>query len=93
MSGGTKVKIDLSGKTHEVTCEPGESILEAALNAGIDAPYSCMSGSCTACQAKLITGKVEMDFCDVLTEQEIKAGEILTCQAHPKTPDVHIKYK
>ncbi len=93
MSESTKVKIELLGKIHEVTVDEGESILEAALNANIDAPYSCMSGSCTACQAKVISGKVEMDFCDVLTEKEINAGEILTCQAHPKTADVHIKYR
>ncbi len=88
----TKVKLEIEGKTHEIECDEDETLLEAALRQDIDAPYSCMSGTCNACQAKLLVGKVEMDVCDALTPDEVAAGEILTCQAHPTTDSIHVKY-
>lgn len=62
-----------------------ESILVAALHHGADLPYSCKSGVCCTCRAKLIEGEVEMDVCYGLEPEEIEQGYILTCQSHPKT--------
>ncbi len=92
MAQSAKVKLEIDGKTYDIQCDADETILEAALRQDIDAPYSCMSGTCNACQAKVLNGKVEMETCEALSESEVAAGEILTCQAHPTTPAVHIKY-
>ena len=92
MDQAAKVKLHISGKTYEIDCDSDETILEAALRQDIDAPYSCMSGTCNACQAKVLQGKVEMETCEALTPDEVKSGECLTCQAHPTTPTVELKY-
>lgn len=88
-----KLKLHLHGKIHDLETEPGETVLEASLREGLDAPYSCMVGSCTSCQGKLIKGTVEMEFADVLTDQEIREGEILTCQARPTSDELEVIYK
>ncbi len=65
----------------------GVALLDAALDAGIDAPYSCKGGVCTSCKAKLIEGTVSMDANYALTDKEVNQGYILCCQSHP-TSDV-----
>ncbi len=87
------VIITLEGETHEVTVPADETILEAALDADLDAPFACQGGICTTCKAKLLSGKVEMDAHDGLTQGEIDKGYILTCQSHPMTADVKIVYE
>jgi 3-ketosteroid 9alpha-monooxygenase subunit B len=88
----SKLIVHLYGEKHTITCETDETVLDAALKAGMDAPYSCMSGTCNSCQAKLLSGKVEMEFSDALTEQEILDGEILTCQAKVLSPEAEIRW-
>jgi ring-1,2-phenylacetyl-CoA epoxidase subunit PaaE len=78
---GTEYKLEVSAK---------QSILEAALKANIDLPYSCQSGMCTACMGRCVSGKVKLDEEDSLTPAELQAGFILTCVGHPLTDDVVI---
>ena len=92
MSNTSKITLEIDGRKQVIDCEADETILEAALRQDIDAPYSCMSGTCNACQATVLSGKVEMDSSEALTEAEVAAGEILTCQSHPTTPEVELKY-
>jgi ring-1,2-phenylacetyl-CoA epoxidase subunit PaaE len=70
----------------------GENILDAAIENGADLPFSCKAGVCATCKAKVIKGKVEMDLNHSLTEQEVKDGMILTCQAHPVSDEVEINF-
>ncbi|GAA4817968.1 fatty acid desaturase [Nocardioides caeni] len=70
----------------------GDTILDAALQAGIDPPYSCAGGACGTCKAKVLLGKAVMDQNHVLDETEVEDGFILTCQAHPVTQEVRIDY-
>ncbi|MCL4170161.1 UNVERIFIED_CONTAM: hypothetical protein GTU68_023480 [Idotea baltica] len=63
------------------------------MDAGVDPPYSCMNGVCSSCVAKLVKGKVEMDTCLALEDEEIAAGYILTCQSHPTTPEIELEYE
>ena len=56
--GTVNVKIILDGEEHEIEVPAGKPILEAALDADLDMPYSCQSGLCTACRAKCLSGKV-----------------------------------
>lgn len=70
----------------------GENILDAAMDAGADLPYSCKGGVCATCKARLIKGEVEMDLTHGLEQDEIDAGFILTCQSHPLSPEVVVDY-
>jgi len=67
-------------------------ILEAAAHQGADVPYSCKSGVCCTCRAKLLEGEVDMEVCYGLEPEEIKQGFILTCQSHPKSKRVVVDY-
>jgi ring-1,2-phenylacetyl-CoA epoxidase subunit PaaE len=85
------VKIHLENQIAEVLVSPETKILDAALDANLNMPYSCQSGLCTACRAKLLSGKVFMEVQEALSESELAQGYILTCQAHPLTDDVVLK--
>ena len=67
-------------------------ILTAALDKGLDAPYSCQGGICSSCLAKVTEGKAIMDANSILSEDEIEDGLILTCQAHPITNKITIDF-
>jgi ring-1,2-phenylacetyl-CoA epoxidase subunit PaaE len=69
-----------------------ETILEAALNFGLDAPYSCKGGVCSTCRAKVLEGSVHMKNNLTLTDKEVEEGYILTCQSHPSSEKVQISY-
>ncbi len=68
------------------------NVLDAAAAAGLEVPYSCKSGVCCTCRAKLIEGKVRMDRNFALEKHEVEAGFVLTCQAHPLTERVVISF-
>lgn len=85
------VTIQLGGTDHSVSVSPNKNILDAALDDGIDMPFSCQSGLCTACRGKCVSGQVFMDEADALTQDERDEGYILTCQAHPMSDDVRIE--
>ncbi len=70
----------------------GENILDGALDAGLDAPFSCKGGVCATCKAKLLEGEVDMDLNHALSDAELAAGYILTCQAHPLSARVSVDY-
>ena len=87
------VVIVRDGLTREVPFGPGDvSVLAAASRAGLDVPYSCRSGVCATCRAKLIEGQVRMDRNFALDQDEIEAGFVLTCQAHPLTARVVVSF-
>jgi len=68
------------------------SLLDAAARAGLDVPFSCKSGVCATCRAKLLDGRVRMDRNFALDAADLAAGFILTCQSHPLTERVTISY-
>jgi ring-1,2-phenylacetyl-CoA epoxidase subunit PaaE len=70
----------------------GASILDAALSEGADLPFACKGGVCCTCRAKLVSGTVDMDANYALEPDELAAGYILTCQAHPRTPEVVVDF-
>lgn len=87
-----EVTIIMDGKERTITVGPQEKILDAALKAGIDAPYSCRSAICSTCMAKLVEGQVEMEMNHVLTDGELEDGYIVSCQSKPTTDKVVINY-
>lgn len=70
----------------------GASILDAAIDAGVDAPFSCKGAVCCTCRAKIKEGEVKMDANFALTDAEVAEGFVLTCQAHPLTEKVVVDY-
>ncbi|MTI20701.1 ferredoxin--NADP reductase, partial [Fulvivirga sp. RKSG066] len=78
-----EVTVIYDGDEHKFTVEPDSTILETALDMGIDLPYSCQSGLCTACRGKCISGKVKLDEEEGLSEAELDEGFVLTCVGHP----------
>lgn len=87
-----KIRIILDGNEHDVLVPSGKVILDAALDADLNPPFSCRSGICSTCRAKLYSGKVKMDEREGLSDSEIEDGYILTCQSHPLTDDVKLEY-
>ncbi|MCA6075305.1 ferredoxin--NADP reductase [Fulvivirga sedimenti] len=86
-----EVTVIYDGEEHKFTVKPGDTILETALDLGIDLPYSCQSGLCTACRGKCKSGKVKLDEEEGLSESELAEGYVLTCVGHPLTDDVVIE--
>lgn len=84
--------IKLDGKVYQVKVKPGQAILHAAREAGLDPPYACEEGICCTCRAKLYKGQVHMAVREALSDWEIEKGYILTCQAVPLTPEVELEY-
>ena len=82
----------IDGKRREVPVAEGEAILDAALRSGVDLPFACKGGMCSTCRAKLVEGNAEMEVNYSLEPWELKAGFILTCQAHPTTDRVVVDY-
>lgn len=89
---GATATIIMDGDERDVVLEPNETILEAALRIGMDAPYACQGGSCCTCRAKLESGEVEMAVNYALSSAEVKQGFILTCQARATTDKVVVNY-
>lgn len=85
------VTIRYDGQEHKVSVAPDRTILETALDQGIDLPYSCQSGLCTACRGKALSGKVKLDEEEGLSQSERAEGYVLTCVGHPLTDDVVIE--
>ena len=78
------LSIVMDGMTTVVSVPEGKTVLDAALDAGLDAPYSCMGGVCCTCRAKMVSGEAEMEVNYALEPDEVSAGFVLTCQTKLK---------
>jgi len=81
VSGVASVRVLLDGETHEVQVSKEDFLLDSLLEHGIDAPYSCQGGSCSSCICKITEGSADMARNQVLTDNEIASGFVLSCQA------------
>ena len=84
--------VTLGPLAHQVQVEKGQTLLKAMLAADLNPPYSCQSGICGACTAKLIDGEVFMQARMALEDSDIKKGVILTCQALAKTDKITVAF-
>jgi ring-1,2-phenylacetyl-CoA epoxidase subunit PaaE len=82
----------LDGKTHHLSMAAGDHVLDAALDAGLDLPYSCKGGVCCTCRARVLEGEVAMDKNFTLEQWEMDKGFVLTCQSRPLTEKVVVSY-
>lgn len=70
----------------------GQSLLDAALENSLDAPYACKAGVCSTCRAKVLEGEVEMMTNHALEDYEVRQGYVLTCQSFPLTDRLVVSY-
>nr|WP_179519570.1 fatty acid desaturase [Nocardioides perillae] len=88
-----KVVVTLDGRETTLrVASTGPTLLEAALEAGLDAPYSCAGGACGTCRARVLEGEAVMDQDHVLTEAERRAGEVLACQLRPVSARLRVTF-
>lgn len=92
-SGTSKVTVILDDEKMSFSLKTdGKTILDAVNNEGYDAPYSCRGGVCCTCRAKVLKGSAKMTLNYSLTDEEVRNGYILTCQAHPTSEEIVISY-
>lgn len=80
-SGLATLKLIMDGDEKVIRADPDKSILDAAVDGGLDAPFACKGGVCCTCRAKVIEGDVEMVLNQGLEKEEVEAGYVLTCQS------------
>ncbi|RLJ98877.1 2Fe-2S iron-sulfur cluster-binding protein [Ruegeria conchae] len=88
----TKASITMDGATQSITMPKDQSILDAALENAMDAPYACKAGVCSTCRCRLLEGDVEMVANHALEDYEVEKGYVLSCQAYPLTDTVVVDY-
>lgn len=92
LEGQSKITVMVDDEETSFDMSQKQTILDAALKQGIDAPYSCQGGICSSCIARVTEGTAEMTKNSILTDKEIASGLILTCQAHPTSASLKVDY-
>jgi 3-ketosteroid 9alpha-monooxygenase subunit B len=85
--------VELDGETSELAWPQQSKLLDLLLAKGLDAPYSCRQGDCSACACKLVEGEVTMLKNNVLEKEDLDEGWILACQSLPVTDVVKVSYE
>ena len=89
---GVSLEITYDELTHNIENIAGKSVLDAALQNKLDVPYSCQGGVCSSCIARIKSGTAEMETNQILTDEEVEEGLILTCQAHATSSHLAVDY-
>ena len=92
MPHNTKITLIIDGDNMNFSMDKDNNILDEALANGLDVPYSCQGGVCTTCMGKLEKGKVIMDDDQMLSDEEINDGLMLTCISKPDSDEIVINY-
>ena len=92
LSGNASITVVLDDEETTFEMRKDEFVLDAALAKGLDAPYSCQGGICSSCLARVTEGSASMERNNILDDDEVKEGLILTCQAHPTTDVLKIDF-
>jgi ring-1,2-phenylacetyl-CoA epoxidase subunit PaaE len=90
--GSVDLTVILDGRAVDTRMTPETSILDAALRVRSELPFSCKGGMCATCKGRIEEGEVRMDKNYALVDSEVEAGFVLTCQAHPTTDKVVVRY-
>lgn len=88
-----KLTAHLNGQTYNLTIPKDKTILQVLKEANANPPYSCESGVCATCVAKVTNGSAEMKSCMALEDSDIEKGLILTCQALPVSQSVSVEFE
>ncbi|WP_444543739.1 2Fe-2S iron-sulfur cluster-binding protein [Nocardia concava] len=85
-------RVELDGEHHELAWPRQQTLLDTMLAKGLDAPYSCKEGACSACVCRIVSGEVSMRRNEILEDADIADGYVLACQAVPVTDDISVTY-
>ncbi|MFH9575068.1 2Fe-2S iron-sulfur cluster-binding protein [Streptomyces sp. NPDC017230] len=85
-------EVELDGVRRTVDWPRSKPLLDVLLEAGLDAPYSCREGACSACACVLVEGEVVMERNEVLDAQDLADGLVLACQARPVSDRLKVTY-
>jgi ring-1,2-phenylacetyl-CoA epoxidase subunit PaaE len=91
-SDSASLEIIHDNLTHQIENTEGKSVLDSALQNKLDVPYSCQGGVCSSCIARVKSGTATMASNQILTDEEVEEGLILTCQAHPTSAHLVVDY-
>ncbi|MBK7654402.1 MAG: phenylacetate-CoA oxygenase/reductase subunit PaaK [Betaproteobacteria bacterium] len=91
-TGDIALTVVVDGKPHELKMSRDQKILDVALGAGLDLPWSCKGGVCCTCRAKVMEGSVQMEKNFTLESWELEKGFVLSCQARPTSERVVVSY-
>jgi ring-1,2-phenylacetyl-CoA epoxidase subunit PaaE len=90
---GLSMTVTLDGRKRRIAFDADAgNILDSARAAGLPAPFACKAGVCATCRARVVSGEVEMAARYGLSDDEIAAGYVLTCQSVPKGEGVELDY-
>ncbi len=90
--GSVDLTVILDGRAVDTRMTPETSILDAALRVRTELPFSCKGGMCATCKGRIEEGEVTMEKNYALIDSEVEAGYVLTCQSHPLTDRVVVRY-
>jgi ring-1,2-phenylacetyl-CoA epoxidase subunit PaaE len=90
--GSVDLTVILDGRAVQTRMRPETSILDAALRVRSELPFSCKGGMCASCKGRIEEGEVRMDKNYALVDSELEAGYVLTCQSHPVTESIVVRY-
>jgi len=91
-TGKSTIKVIVDDEEQTFVMSQKQTILEAALDKDMDAPYSCQGGICSSCIARVTDGSATMRQNNILTDNEVAEGLILTCQAQPTSNTITVDY-
>ena len=89
----TELGVTIDGTQRRITMEPNQSILEAALDHALGAPYACKAGVCSTCRCRVTKGEVDMVANHALEDYEIEQGYVLACQSFPVSEQVDVEFE
>ncbi|SFQ08799.1 3-ketosteroid 9alpha-monooxygenase subunit B [Amycolatopsis arida] len=87
------VEVELDGARHEFAWPRDRRLLDLLLERGLDVPFSCREGQCSACACRLVSGEVKMLHNEVLEPEDIDEGIVLACQSVPVTDEISVSYE
>jgi len=88
-----QLSVDLDGTQHSFSWPRQQKLLDFMLEQGLDAPFSCRAGQCSACACRLVSGEVKMLNNEILEAEDLDEGIVLACQSLPITDEVSISYE
>ncbi|HEU5008087.1 MAG TPA: ferredoxin--NADP reductase [Jatrophihabitantaceae bacterium] len=86
------VEVTLDGETSTVSWPVDRHLLDVLLQAGLDAPFSCREGQCSACACKVLEGEISLDRNEVLEQEDLDEGYVLACQSIPRSAKIRVTY-
>lgn len=85
-------EIEIDGANQRIDIAPGRTLLDAALDAGLDAPFACRAGVCSTCRCKVTKGSATMLTNHALEDDELRDGYVLSCQAVPSSDEISVTF-